>query len=386
MIDQKKSEAKSEQETFLSNISHEMRTPINGILGMTALLLHQDLPAKHEKYVRAIYRSTESLLALVNDLIDVSSLERNAMKIEKVSCSLYEILQEVTLLLSTSAWEKGIDIYLYCPPTIPSRIHADPIRLKTILMTLVENAIEFTKKGEVILGIIPETLEFFVSDTGIGIKQEVQGRIFEKFALGDSSTKRAHSGAGLGLSIARTLIERMGGKIGFKSREGKGSLFYFTIPFEVLPTPPLLSDEARASFKGKRVLIISPSKVKNFIFSTSLRGAGLTPVNTFEMDEGLHQLQKNRLSSSTFDAIIFCLDEKKNASWFDDVLKIEQEAKLHGAQIIFNGWLKWWSEQVVDEKAIPGHFLAKPTLPAELYKLLTDLLVSHKVRNDERTL
>ena len=379
MNERKKSGAKSEQETFLSNISHEMRTPLNGILGMTELLLHQELPAKHEKYVRAIYRSTESLLALINDLIDLSSLGHDSLKIEKVACSLPELLQEVTLLLSTAASEKGIEFYLYCPPTIPAKVYADSVRLKTILMTLVENAIEFTKKGEVILGIIPETMEFFVSDTGIGIKPEIQGRIFDKFAIGDSSTKRKHGGAGLGLSIARTLIERMGGEMGFKSREGKGSLFYFTLPIEVIPTPPLLSDEIRAGFKGKRVLIISPCQVKRFIFSTNLRWAGLIPVNTSELHEGLHELQKDRFSGSTFDAIIFCKGNKKESSWLEDVLKIEQEAKLHGAQIIFNGWLKWWSEQIVDEKNLPWHFLAKPTLPTELYKLLTDLLLLHKV-------
>ena len=294
--------AKKEQQTFLANISHEIRTPLNGILGMAQLLLNQDLPEKNEKYVRAIYRSSEVLLALVNDLLDLSALEQGHLKIEKVNFSIPELLQEIVMILANDALEKGIALRLYCPPGTPLIVRGDPIRIKEILITLVENGIKFTKQGEVILGIIPDPLEFFVSDTGEGISKEIQSRIFEKFVQSTESTRK-YKGTGLGLSISHSLIKKMGGKIDFKSKEGKGTVFSFTIPFEVIPTPPLLSNEARASFKGKRILIISQSEVKSFIYSQATRWAGMVTVTANSCEEGLEILQKSRFSNAPFS---FC--------------------------------------------------------------------------------
>lgn len=220
---------------FIATISHEMRTPLNGILGMAALLLDTDLTPNQRAYVEAVRQSGSSLLALTNDILDFSKLDAGKLEFESAPYDPYALLQGVTELLSPRAAEKGIEIAGFVDPTTPRRLLGDEARVRQILLNLAGNAIKFTAAGGVAIELHTElsvegvTLVGVIRDTGAGIARECQASIFEKFMQADRDAERRAQGTGLGLAISRGLARAMGGDITFRSKEGKGSIFTFTV-------------------------------------------------------------------------------------------------------------------------------------------------------------
>jgi len=228
--------AKSE---FLANMSHEIRTPMNPILGMTEVLLEMESTVRQRELLEIIRSASQSLLDIINDILDFSKIEAGKVRLENIEFDLKMLLDEVTDLIALKAREKGLTLRTDIDPALTPNIYGDPVRLRQVLLNLAGNAIKFTEKGNIIIRAYlskeqgGNCIRLEIQDTGIGLSVEAQSLLFQPFTQGDGSTTRKYGGTGLGLSISKQLVELMGGRIGVKSREGQGSLFYVTLPVKM---------------------------------------------------------------------------------------------------------------------------------------------------------
>jgi signal transduction histidine kinase len=232
-------EATALKNQFLANMSHEIRTPMNAILGMTALAIDTSDREEQGEYLNDVMHAGESLLSLLNDILDFSKIEAGMLTFEHVDFDPADVVRGVGTLLAEGARGKGLDLACQVPEPLPGHVRGDPARLRQALVNLVGNAIKFTEKGCVALKATVEaesehsvSVRFAVRDTGIGISKEAQRRIFESFVQADGSVTRKYGGTGLGLSISKELISRMGGELRVESARGRGSTFWFVLPFE----------------------------------------------------------------------------------------------------------------------------------------------------------
>ncbi len=277
-------EAKS---AFLATMSHEVRTPMNAVIGMTSLLLDSDLSPMQREFARTIRASGDALLAVINDILDFSKIEAGRVDIDARTFDLRECVEGALILLSTTAAKKGLDVACEVAPNVPMAVIGDDARIRQILLNLIGNAVKFTDRGEVVVSVRVDgtaddgrlRLEFAVRDTGIGIPERRQGRLFQAFSQIDSSTSRRFGGTGLGLAISRRLCELMGGTMWVVSEGlvGRGSTFHFTV--QVLPgdaaVPAFLQPEQRG-LRGRSALVVDDNATNRRILSYQLEAWGMT--------------------------------------------------------------------------------------------------------------
>ncbi|MCV6636613.1 PAS domain S-box protein [Candidatus Albibeggiatoa sp. nov. NOAA] len=296
---------------FLATMSHEVRTPMNGVMGIAELLLDTKLDAQQRHYVNLIRSSGEGLLTVINDVLDFAKIEAGKLKLETVEFDLSSLLEEVIELFSPPANQKGLEMACRFPPLLPNLLIGDPGRLRQIITNLLGNAIKFTEQGEVVLSVamVDETdqylrLHFEVRDTGIGISTDDRTRLFQPFCQLDSSTTRQYGGTGLGLMICQRLIEMMQGKIGVDSQLGQGSTFWFEIGLgksthhvnKELPDISIL--------QGRRVLIVDDNTTNCEILYSQTRNWGLIPDVATSAEEGLNKLYRAVQANKLYDLAI----------------------------------------------------------------------------------
>ncbi|MGH8615432.1 MAG: response regulator, partial [Gammaproteobacteria bacterium] len=300
---------------FLASMSHEIRTPLNAIIGMGELLSETPLTRVQKRYVGVFKKAGEALLALVNDILDLSKIEAEQLVLEKIPFDLHTLIEETVDIHALRADEKHIELLCHIGTDVPAQVNGDAARLRQIFLNLVGNAIKFTHQGEVVVKVSsnphksdPYRLLFSVADTGIGIPADKIDTIFDSFSQADSSTTRQYGGTGLGLTISKRLVELMGGWIRAESIEGKGSVLSFAISLRSAPEPQArIATEASLSLKDVRVLIIDDNSTNRLILREVLGAQGALVSEAYGGAEGIQAFREaNRMGQDYAVVITDC--------------------------------------------------------------------------------
>jgi PAS domain S-box-containing protein len=265
---------------FLGTMSHEIRTPLNAIIGMASLLSKTQVTAEQKQFLGIILDSGEALLTVINDILDFSKIDAGKLELENCAFNLQSLVEETLDLVASMAEEKGLEVFLTFQKSVPLGVMGDPTRLRQILLNLLSNAIKFTEKGEITVVVEPESaadgglrIRFTVQDTGIGISEEAQSRLFTSFSQADTSTTRKYGGTGLGLAICKRLVELMGGQIGVVSEHGSGSSFWFDVA--LAEAPDLARPAPPRKLAKKKVMVVDDSSASRRILSEQLAFFGM---------------------------------------------------------------------------------------------------------------
>jgi CheY-like chemotaxis protein len=355
---------------------------MNGVIGMTGLLLATPLTDEQRHFANIVHGSAETLLNLINDILDFSKIEAGKVDLEIIEFDLRQLIEDVAELLALRAHEKRLELVCLIEADVPTRLRGDPNRLRQILLNLGSNAVKFTHQGAVTMrvaraaesqaadnaGAESATLRFTITDTGIGITAEQQSQLFTAFTQADSSTTRRYGGTGLGLSISRQLAALMGGRIGVESAAGEGSTFWFTAALARIPGPD--AGEPATALRGMRILIVDDSAANRLLVVTLLTQWGVRCAQAADAGEGLALLLAGASAGAPFDAAILDM-EMPDKDGVSLAAEIRSEPLLRTTPLLLMTSLGQERKAEPQTPLFAGS-LTKPLRSARLQKLLEE--------------